>query len=186
MYDVCLRVFLDLVDDVNGMCEMKPPQAIDKMFAYFAVVRDPRRQHPTTLHSLEAILTITILATICGAHHWGESEPWGQAPAQWLSEFFDLTHGIPSHDTFGRVFALLDPTKLQQAFLTWMSALANLAEEVIALMAKLFGARWIGLMAPVRFTSSVRGHCSMSWSSPNLPWTTTATRSRPCPNGWRC
>ena len=95
------------------------------MFSYFAVVHDPRRQHPTTLHSLEAILTITILATICGAHNWVEIEQWGQAHHQWLAEFLDLTHGIPSHDTFGRVFALLEPTKLQQAFMTWMSALAT-------------------------------------------------------------
>jgi len=115
------------------MGEMDPPKAIDQMFAYFAVVHDPRRQHPTTLHSLEAILAITILATICGAHNWVEIEQWGQAHHQWLAEFLDLTYGIPSHDTFGRVFALLEPTTLQQAFMTWMSALANLAEEVIAL-----------------------------------------------------
>jgi predicted transposase YbfD/YdcC len=112
---------------------MKPPQAIDQMFSYFAVVHDPRRQHPTTLHSLEAILTITILATICGAHNGVEIEQWGHAHDQWLAEFLDLAHGMPSHDTFGRVFALLEPTKLQQAFMTWMSALANVAEEVSAL-----------------------------------------------------
>jgi predicted transposase YbfD/YdcC len=115
---------------------MEPPKAIDQMFSYFAVVHDPRRQHPTTLHSLEAILTITILATICGAHNWVEIEQWGHAHHQWLSEFLDLTYGIPSHDTLGRVFALLDPTALQQAFTTWMSALANVAEEVLALDGK--------------------------------------------------
>jgi predicted transposase YbfD/YdcC len=115
---------------------MEIPKAIDQMFSYFAVVHDPRRQHPTTLHSLEAILTITLLATMCGAQNWVEIEQWGQAHHQWLAEFLDLTHGIPSHDTFGRVFALLDPTKLQQAFMAWMSALAKLAEEVIALDGK--------------------------------------------------
>jgi predicted transposase YbfD/YdcC len=115
---------------------MEPPKAIDQMFSYFAVVHDPRRQHPTTLHSLEAILTITILATICGAHNWVEIEQWGEAHAPWLAEFLDLAHGIPSHDTFGRVFAVLDPTALQQAFMTWMRALANVAGEVIALDGK--------------------------------------------------
>ena len=70
---------------------MEPPKAIDQMFSYFAVVHDPRRQHPTTLHSLEAILTITILATICGAHNWVEIEQWGHAHHQWLSEFLDLS-----------------------------------------------------------------------------------------------
>jgi predicted transposase YbfD/YdcC len=115
---------------------MEIPQAIDQMFSYFAVVHDPRRQHPTTLHALETMLIMTILATICGAQNWVEIEQWGQAHHQWLAEFLDLTHGIPSHDTFGRVFALLEPTKLQQAFMAWMSALAKLAEEVIALDGK--------------------------------------------------
>ena len=115
---------------------MDIPKAIDQMFSYFAVVHDPRRQHPTTLHSLEAILTITLLATICGAQNWVEIAQWGQAHHPWLAEFLDLTHGIPSHDTFGRVCALLEPTKLQQAFLAWMSALAQLVEEVIALDGK--------------------------------------------------
>ena len=115
---------------------METPHAISQLFAYFAVVHDPRRQHPTMLHSLEAILTITILATICGAQNWVEIEQWGQAHHQWLAEFLDLTHGIPSHDTFGRVFAVLEPATLQQAFLAWMGALATLAEEVIALDGK--------------------------------------------------
>lgn len=115
---------------------MEPPKVIDQMFSYFAVVHDPRRQHPTTLHSLEAILTITILATIGGAHNWVESEQWGHAHHQWLAEFLDLTYGIPSHDTFGRVCAVLDPTALQQAFMAGMSALANVAGEVIALDGK--------------------------------------------------
>lgn len=115
---------------------METPNAIDQMFSYFAVIHDPRRQHPTTLHSLEAIITMAILATICGAHNWVEIEQWGHAHHQWLAEFLDLQHGIPSHDTFGRVFALLDPTRLQQAFTAWMSALADLAEEIIALDGK--------------------------------------------------
>ena len=115
---------------------METPNAIDQMFSYFAVIHDPRRQHPTTLHSLEAIITMAILATICGAHNWVEIEQWGHAHHQWLAEFLDLQHGIPSHDTFGRVFALLDPSRLQQAFTAWMSALADLAEEVIALDGK--------------------------------------------------
>ncbi len=115
---------------------METPNAIDQMFSYFAVIHDPRRQHPTTLHSFEAIITMAILATICGAHNWVEIEQWGHAHHQWLAEFLDLQHGIPSPDTFGRVFALLDPTRLQQAFTAWMSALADLAEEVMALDGK--------------------------------------------------
>jgi predicted transposase YbfD/YdcC len=115
---------------------MDSTTAIDHMFFYFANVEDPRREHSTTLHSLEAILIITILGTICGAHNWVEIEQWGQAQQAWLSEFLDLPNGIPSHDTFGRVFALLDPESLHQAFLAWMSALAQLGQEIIALDGK--------------------------------------------------
>jgi predicted transposase YbfD/YdcC len=115
---------------------MDATNALHPMCSYFAAVDDPRRQHSTTLHSLEAILLITILGTICGAHNWVEIEQWGQAQESWLSEFLELPHGIPSHDTFGRVFALLDPESLHQAFVAWMSALAQLCQEIIALDGK--------------------------------------------------
>jgi hypothetical protein len=107
--------------------------AIDQMFTFFAVVHDPRRQHPTTLHTLETILTITILATICGAQHGVEIAHWGQAKAAWLAESLDRPQGIPSPETCGRVFAVLDPESLQQAFVRWMKALADLSQEIVAL-----------------------------------------------------
>jgi predicted transposase YbfD/YdcC len=106
------------------------------MCAFFAVVHDPRRQHPTTLHALETIRTITRLATICGAQNWVEIAHWGQAKAAWLAALLDLTHGIPSHDTLGRVCAVLDPTSLHQAFVSWMQALADLSQGMVALDGK--------------------------------------------------
>ena len=115
---------------------MDTTHAIDHLRSYFAIVEDPRRQHPTTFHALEAILLITILGTICGAQNWVEIEQWGQTQKPWLSEFLELPHGMPSHDTFGRVFALLDPQSLHQAFVAWMSALAELCSEIIALDGK--------------------------------------------------
>ena len=110
--------------------------AMDQMLTFFAVVHDPRRQHPTTLHTLETILTITILATLCGAQNWVEIAHWGQAKAAWLAEFLDLTQGMPSHDTCGRVFAALDPESLQPACMRWMNALADLSQDVVALDGK--------------------------------------------------
>lgn len=115
---------------------MDTPKAVDQMCTYFAIVEDPRREHPMTLHALEAILIITILGTICGAHNWVEIEQWGQSQQTWLAEFLDLPHGMPSHDTFGRIFALLDPESLHQAFVSWMSALAQLSQDIIALDGK--------------------------------------------------
>jgi hypothetical protein len=107
--------------------------AIDQMFTFFAVVHDPRRQHPTTLHPLETLLTITLLATICGAQNWVEIEHWGHAKAAWLAEFLDLASGSPSPDPFGRVCAVLDPASLPQAFVSWMKALADLHQDLVAL-----------------------------------------------------
>jgi hypothetical protein len=115
---------------------MDATHALAPLCSYFAHVEDPRRQHPTTFHSLEAILIITILGTICGAQNWVESEQWGQTQQAWLSEFLALPHGIPSHDTFGRVFALLDPESLHQAFVAWMSALVARCPEIMALDGK--------------------------------------------------
>lgn len=115
---------------------MAEPPAIDQRFTFFAVVHDPRRQHPTTLHALETILTRTLLATICGAQHWVEIEHWGHAKAAWRTEFLDLPPGMPSHDTFGRVFAVLDPASLQQAFVAWMQALVDRRQDLVALEGK--------------------------------------------------
>ena len=112
---------------------MAQPPVMDSMFAFFAVVHDPRRQHPTTLHALETILTLTILATICGAQNWVELEHGGHAKAEWLAEFLALAHGIPSHDTLGRVFAVLAPKSLQAAFVSWRQALVDLRQDIVAL-----------------------------------------------------
>jgi hypothetical protein len=79
------------------------------------------------------MLPITMLATMCGAQHWVEIAPWGQAQAAWRAEFLDLTHGIPSPDTVGRVFAGLDPERLPQAFVAWMQALADVSQGIVAL-----------------------------------------------------
>jgi len=115
---------------------MEKPATIEEMLSFFAVVHDPRREHVTTLHTLEAIIVITILASICGAKTWVDVQQWGEAKEKWLSEFLDLKHGIPSYDTFGRVFQLLDPTSLNQAFVSWMSSLAELSEDIVSLDGK--------------------------------------------------
>ena len=68
---------------------MDATSAIGQMLSHFAVVQDPRRQHPMTHHSLEAILIITIMGTICGAQV-GRNRAVGEARQAWLSEFLEL------------------------------------------------------------------------------------------------
>jgi hypothetical protein len=62
------------------------------------------------------ILVIAILGVICGADNFVEIEHFGLAKEEWLKSFLDLEHGIPSHDTFGRVFRWLDETPFKKLF----------------------------------------------------------------------
>jgi predicted transposase YbfD/YdcC len=71
------------------------------------------------------IITIALCAVICGADGWVEVEEFGKAKLDWLRTFLDLPHGIPSHDTFGRVFAALNPAQFERSFAQWMAALAE-------------------------------------------------------------
>ncbi len=97
------------------------------LLRYFDEVEDPRMER-TRLHSLGDILFIALCAVICGADSWTEVELFGTEKEEWLRQFLSLAHGIPSHDTFGRVFARLDPTQLERCFLNWMSALSQISQ----------------------------------------------------------
>lgn len=103
---------------------------------HFGGIEDPRMVRKTD-HPLLNILVITICGTLCGANDWVAIETFGNAQYEWLSQFLDLAKGIPSHDTLGRVFALLDPEQFCQAFLSWMQAVAKVTEgELVALDGK--------------------------------------------------
>jgi hypothetical protein len=84
---------------------------------YFAELRDPRVER-TREHLLEEILLIAMAAVLSGADSWNEIEDYGQAKVDWLKTFLKLPSGIPSHDTFNRVIAALDPGELKR-FHSW-------------------------------------------------------------------
>jgi predicted transposase YbfD/YdcC len=91
----------------------------------------------TRLHPLLSIITIAICAVIAGAESWDDIALFGDAKADWFVSFLDLPHGIPSHDTFNRVFAALDPDQFRTCFQQWMEAVAGvLPPQVIALDGK--------------------------------------------------
>ena len=103
---------------------------------HFSSVDDPRMVCKTN-HPLINSLVITIGGTLCGANDWVAMENFGKAQSEWLSQFLDLAKGIPSHDTFGRVFALLSQEQFCGTFLSWMQAVAGVTEaELVALDGK--------------------------------------------------
>jgi len=95
--------------------------------------RDPRM----IKHLLVDIVTIAIVAVICGADTWEEIELFGLSRENWFREFLKLPEGIPSHDTFNRVFAWLNPLEFQKRFRQWTESLRTYVEsEVIAIDGK--------------------------------------------------
>jgi predicted transposase YbfD/YdcC len=103
---------------------------------YFGSLPDPRVER-TRAHRLSDLHTIALCAILCGANDWVAVETFGQAKEAWLRTFLPLPGGIPSHDTFGRVFARLDPTALQACFAAWVQAVVGeLPAQVVAIDGK--------------------------------------------------
>lgn len=94
---------------------------------HFSTLKDPRIQLKTD-HKLIDILTITICAVICGADEWVEIVAYGRAKHDWLKKFLELPNGIPSHDTFGRVFSLLCPEEFERCFLSWIRSVFQVTD----------------------------------------------------------
>lgn len=90
----------------------------------FVSLPDPRMKR-TRKHELPDLIAIAICAIICGADGWAQVAEFGHAKRKWFETFLHLPNGIPSHDTFGRVFARLDPAAFERAFIDWMDALVK-------------------------------------------------------------
>jgi len=114
-----------------------PEPVPSSIAAHFRQVPDPRVRR-TRRHTLEDILVITRCAVICGADDWVSIAHFGHAKRKWFRRFLALPHGIPSHETFGRVFAALAPEAFKAAFLAWVATVADLLPgDVIAIDGKM-------------------------------------------------
>ena len=105
----------------------KPLEAIEE---HFSKVNDPRRDR-TKEHKLIDIIVIAICAVICGAEGWVDIENFGNSKLSWLKTFLELPNGIPSHDTFGRVFSLIDAQQFQLSFYEWVLSVNEIIQGQI-------------------------------------------------------
>lgn len=103
---------------------------------HFAALEDPRAEHLID-HNLTEIVLIAICGVICGAETWTDIELFGRERQDWLEQFLELKHGVPSHDTFGRVFARIDTDQFQLCFASWVQAVFQVTEgQVVAIDGK--------------------------------------------------
>lgn len=133
---------------------------MDSPLQYFARLTDPRVERNRE-HLLEEILLIAIAAVLSGAESWNDIAEYGDSKQEWLQTFLTLPGGIPSHDTFNRVFSALDPEEFEQGFAAWVGSIAKLtAGEVVAIDGKtLCGTRQDGKKQLVHMVSA--------WASAN-------------------
>ena len=132
----------------------------NKLTSIFGQIQDPRRDI-TKLHKLDDILLIGIIAVICGAETWNNVEEYAQAKEDFLQKFLELPNGIPSHDTFNRVFSAIDHQQFEACFIEWVNTLAGLVKgQVVAIDGKTIrGAKSHGNKSPVHLVSA--------WASEN-------------------
>lgn len=115
---------------------VKKNKSISTIATNFADLKDHRVAGRSD-HKLIDILVIGICTVICGGDDYAAMEQFGKAKEKWFRSFLELPAGIPSHDTFWRVFSALDPEQFQTCFLTWMNAISNTSSgEIIALDGK--------------------------------------------------
>ena len=106
------------------------------LVAHLARVPDPRINRNKE-HDLVDILVIAVCALLCTAETFNEMEDFGKAKRDWFKTFLKLRGGIPSHDTFNRVFAAVKPEHFLECFLAWtQSVRESVAQEVVALDGK--------------------------------------------------
>jgi predicted transposase YbfD/YdcC len=128
---------------------------------HFRTLEDPRIER-TKKHLLLDILVIALCTLLSGGEGFQDMELFGKSKRAWLQTFLALPHGIPSHDTFGRVFARLHPQRFQECFLAWTQAVAQLTQgALISLDGKTVKASFD------RATASSPLHMLSAWCSEN-------------------
>ena len=106
------------------------------LFDHFVVIEDIRDEKKRR-HLLIDMLVIAITAVICGADGWTQVAAFGKAKEAWFRQFLQLPNGIPSHDTFGRVFSVLSPEVFEARFREWVASVREVCgEDIVAIDGK--------------------------------------------------
>lgn len=149
--------YLYIILIINILYTLK---ATKNLRSILAQIDDPRREL-TRLHNLNDILLIAIIAVICGADTWNEIEQYALEKEDFLGSFLDLPNGIPSHDTFNRVFSAIDSNQFETCFTEWVLSFTTLLDkEVVAIDGKTIrGAKSNGKKSPIHMVSA--------WASAN-------------------
>lgn len=100
------------------------------LFDFFINLDDPRIER-NLRHNFMDIIVMAICAVIANANDWNEIETWGYCKQEWLETFLELPNGIPSHDTFNRVFSALDPQKFVECFAAWVNSISLTVEGTV-------------------------------------------------------
>ena len=103
---------------------------------HFSVIKDPRLSRKK-LHDLQEIIITAVVSVICGCDNFSEIQEFAEERIDWFKKFLELENGIPSHDTYCRVFSILAPREMELAFISWMKSITELSKgEVVALDGK--------------------------------------------------
>ena len=134
---------------------------VESIRRYFSGLPDPRH-HRGRRHRFDELIVIAILAVICATDNWQEVAQFARAKRKWLKTFLELPHGIPSHDTFGRVFAAIQPEAFERCFGAWIQTLAEVRTgELIAIDGKTLRRSFD------RTSDKAAIHMVSAWSSAN-------------------
>ena len=125
------------------------------LLSYFSEMKDPRVDR-TRYHNLNDIIFIAIAAVLSGAESWNEIEYYGEMKEDWLRTVLELPNGIPSHDTFNRLFSALDPNEFERCFLNWVKSVNESTKgEVVSIDGKTIrGSKKLGFKTATHIVSA--------------------------------
>lgn len=132
------------------------------LFSCMKDIPDPRKPYNQRHRFLDVVI-IAVLAVLCGMDTWYEIHDWALARQMWLETFLELPGGTPSHDTFNRIFQMMDPEKFHEAFLRWTQELVPFLEGVVSLDGKTMR-RSRGSASCTCYKCMVIGKRSCSWT----------------------